>query len=412
MKKIAYLTVKTPLGAHEAFILTEMLALKKSGASLLIIPRGISTGVFHEKAKELLDDTLILPYINFKIIKELFSYIALRPLFTSKILFNTVFKARNVKIAVKNLCIIPKALYLSKILRQHNISNIHAHWASTTSTIAYIISKVTGIPWSFTAHRWDILENNILREKTKSASFVRAINENGRQEICEIINDDNLKKKISVIHMGVVLPELKSTPFNKPDIFKFLCPANLLIVKGHRYLFEACRILSDRGLQCKCLIAGDGPLEHELRRMAANLELDDCIEFLGRLPHERLFELYARREIHAVVLPSITTGDAEKEGIPVALMEAMSYGIPVISTNTGGIPELISDGSGIMVEEKNPAVIAGALEKLVKDQIYYNLLSEKGQEKIDCDFNVDKISTKLLALFSGEPQCSLPENSL
>lgn len=399
MTKIAYFTATIPLGAQETFILTEMLTLKKSGAGLLIIPRDISDEVFHEKGKELLDDTLIIPYIDFKIFIGLLGYIALKPLLTLKILSGIAFKARNVKIAVKNLYILPKGLYLAKILNQQEIAHIHAHWASTTSTIAYIISKVTGIPWSFTAHRWDILENNILREKTKSASFVRAINENGRQEICEIINDDNLKKKISVIHMGVVLPELKSTPFNEPDIFKFLCPANLLIVKGHRYLFEACRILSDRGLQFKCLIAGDGSLEHELRRMAANLELDDCIEFLGRLPHERLFEVYARREIHAVVLPSITTEDAEKEGIPVALMEAMSYGIPAISTNTGGIPELIGDGSGIMVEEKNPAAIAGALEKLMSDQTYYNLLSEKGRKKIERDFNSLYISRTLLKLF-------------
>jgi len=166
------------------------------------------------------------------------------------------------------------------------------------------------------------------------------------------IKDATLIKKLLVIHMGVVIPERNNTALKKAEVFKFVCPADFVLKKGHKYLFEACRILSDRGVKYKCLIAGDGPLEDELREMVKKLKLNDSIEFLGRLPHEKLFDLYGRGEIQVVVLPSIITEDAEKEGIPVALMEAMSYGIPVISTKTGGIPELIGDGSGIMIDEK------------------------------------------------------------
>lgn len=398
MKKLVYITAKIPFDIGEEFILTEILALKKLGADILIIPRDKSNRIFHKKAKLLLNNTLSIPWFDFKIVRELLKYIFMNPIFLVKITNNIAFKAKNVKIALKNLIILPKGLYLSIILKHQSISHIHAHWASTTSTMAYIISEATGVPWSFTAHRWDISENNLLKEKCKTASFVRAISEIGRQEMIDIVKDVSLKKKIMVLHMGVDVPDKKDS-LEKSAIFTFLCPANLLPVKGHRYLFEACRILSDKGLKFKCVIAGDGPLDDELKKIVQKLNLNNYIEFLGKLPHERLLNLYEKGIINAVILSSIITADGEKEGIPVSLMEAMSYGIPVIATNIGGIPELINNGNGIMVKEKDPEAIANAIDKLMNSTTY-NFISSQGRKKIERDFNVNHISNKLLDLFS------------
>lgn len=396
--KIAYITAKIPFGAQETFILTELLALIASGADLLIVPRDRGSKIFHKEAKLLVDYSLNISWFDFKIFIKLLKFISTKPI-QFFILINDIFlKARNIKIGTKNLIILPKAIYISSLFKEKSISHIHAHWASTTATMAYIISKVTGIPWSFTAHRWDIAENNILKEKCKSASFIRSISKNGQTEIMEIIKDTSLNDKILVIHMGINKPETNKTNSLALDTFTILCPANLLVIKGHRYLFEACNILLERNLPIKCLIAGDGPLENKLRDLVLKLGLNN-IEFLGRLPHEKLLDLYRRGLIDAVVLPSITTINGLKEGIPVALMEAMSYGIPVISTNTGGIAELIEDGCGIMVEEKNPEAIANAIEKLMKNTNYRDWIGKKGREKVQKDFNVSVISQNLLNLF-------------
>jgi glycosyltransferase involved in cell wall biosynthesis len=400
MSKVIYITAKAPFGSEEAFIIPEMIALKRLGVDLIIIPRDKVDNIFHKNAESLVNDTLSIPWFDFKIFIALIKYLLIRPIGLVILLTNIFFKARNVKIGLKNLIILPKALYISTILKKKSISHIHAHWASTTATMAFIISKVTSIPWSFTAHRWDISENNLLKMKCKTASFVRVISENGQREIIEIIKDISIYKKISVIHMGVILPNHKSDFERTSDIFMCLCPANFVPVKGHRYLFEACRILLDKGIKFKCLLAGDGPLENELRRLVIDLNLNSNVHFLGRLPHERLLDLYRKRKINAVVLPSIITEDGEKEGIPVALMEAMSYAIPVISTNIGGIPELISDGSGIVVKERDPEAIASAIDQLQKDKAYYSLMSKKGREKIEKHFNIFDISNKLLDLFS------------
>ncbi|MEC4684594.1 MAG: glycosyltransferase [Nitrospirota bacterium] len=400
MKRIAYITVKAPFGTQETFILTEMLALKGRGADILILPRDRSGDLFHKEAAPLIKDTLSTPWFDVDIAKDLISFICRKPGSFIKIMYNIAFKARNIRIALKNLIVFPKAVSLSEDIKKASISHIHAHWASTPSTMAYIISRITGIPWSFTAHRGDIAENNIINKKCASALFVRAIDEEGCKDMLEIAADSALQGKILTLHMGVEIPENAKTPVISQEVFTILCPANFVPKKGHRYLFESCRILSDRGISFECLISGDGPLEDELKEMVEGLPIGCNIEFLGRLPHEQLLGLYAEGRVDAVVLPSIVTGDDVREGIPVALMEAMSYGIPVISTRTGGIPELLGDGSGIMVREQDAESLAEAIERLVSDPDYYALTGMRGRKKVESDFNVSLISKRLLELFS------------
>lgn len=400
MKRIAYITVKAPFGTQETFILTEMLALKDRGADILILPRDKSGALFHKEAAPLIKDTLSTPWFDVNIAKNFIRFICRKPVSFIKIVYDIAFKARNIRIALKNLIVFPKAVSLSEDIKKASISHIHAHWASTPSTMAYIISKVTGIPWSFTAHRGDIAENNIINKKCTSALFVRAIDEEGRKDLTGIVADSALQRKILTIHMGVKVAGNIRKPEISREAFTILCPANFVPKKGHRYLFESCRILSDKGISFECLISGDGPLEDELKEMVEGLPVGCNIRFLGRLPHEQLLGLYAEGRVDVVVLPSIVTGDGVREGIPVALMEAMSYGIPVISTRTGGIPELLGDGSGIMVEERDTESLADAIEKLINDPDYYALMSMRGRKKVERDFNISLISKRLLELFS------------
>lgn len=397
--KILYITANVPFGKGEPFVLTELLALKKLNVDLLVVPRDRSEKIFHGEAESIIRNTLNIPWFNLRILVSLMTCMFKRP-HQFILLLNEVFiKARCLKVGIKNMIILPKALHVAERIKGLKVSHIHAHWASTTSTMAYIVSAVTGIPWSFTAHRWDIQENNLLEQKSKSASFVRVISEKGREELLKIARDPSLAAKVHVIHMGVNIPDEDVVTDNRDAVFSFLCPANFKPVKGHKYLFEACRSLSGRGLVFKCLIAGSGPLERDLQDRVRTMGLDKCVLFLGELPHDRILRLYREKEIQTVVLPSIETEDGEKEGIPVSLMEAMSYGIPVISTDTGGIPELIGDGSGISVKQQNAAAIAEELGRLMEDKDAYAAMGGRGKQKIARDFNTDAIAKKLLSLY-------------
>lgn len=109
-------------------------------------------------------------------------------------------------------------------------------------------------------------------------------------------------------------------------------------------------------------------------------------------------EMYQNKEIDLVVLPSITTKKGEHEGIPVSLMEAMAYQIPVISINTGGIPELLSDGAGTIVEEKSPVKLSQAIIKAMKEGNFAKELSKNAYRKIREKFNIKKNVKTLLGL--------------
>ena len=139
--KICYITVQAPFGAGEAFILEEMLEAKRQGVDLLIIPRNPSKEVFHKDAKELLENTIWLPLINLGMIfyfcRALLTKIALW-----KILGTIVRCSRTPWIFIKNMMVLPKGIFVSKIVQKESIIHIHAHWGSTTATMAYIVSRI------------------------------------------------------------------------------------------------------------------------------------------------------------------------------------------------------------------------------------------------------------------------------
>jgi glycosyltransferase involved in cell wall biosynthesis len=123
-------------------------------------------------------------------------------------------------------------------------------------------------------------------------------------------------------------------------------------VKDHAFLVQACHHLKRDGISFSCLIAGDGPERPRVARLVADLGLDDEVQLLGHVPHERLHRLYQSADV--VVLTS------QSEGIPLVLMEAMACGTPVLAPAITGIPELVLDGqTGFLYEP-------GSLNDLVR----------------------------------------------
>jgi len=399
--KIAYVTAQTPFGPGEAFILEEMLAVTELGVNLLIIPRNPSKEVFHKEGERLLGNTVWLPLLDKRIFFNFLKALLSRPHVWS--IIGTIFhRSRTWKIAVKNLAILPKAVFVADSLRNEGVEHIHAHWGSTTATMAWIISELTGIPWSITLHRWDIKENNMLEEKIRSAKFVRCISENGRDELFNTIGR-KYENRVKVIHMGVRIPDNRLEPKTHRDVLRIVTPANLLEVKGHKFFVEACSILIERGVDgFQCVFYGEGPLKGILADIVRDGNLAEHIKLPGVIPHNELIEMYENHEIDIVVLPSITTVNGEHEGIPVALMEAMAAGVPVISTTTGGIPELLDSGAGILVPPEDSEALADAIQLLMEDSEMRSKVGAKGREKVEREFAISCVAKKLVSLFAQE----------
>ena len=391
--KLLYITATLPYSAGiEDFFMPEIKALAKQCEDIIIVPRSLD-GVM-AKDEFLAKNSVCEPLFSIGIFKVLIKAFLRAPRRILHIL-SVVSRDKYASNIIKNIMVFPKGIWIGDLALRTRATHIHAQWATTTATMALVASMFSGIEWSFTAHRGDIAQDNMLSVKCESAKFVRLISEKSVQMMKQ--KAPNFSDKAKIIHMGVDIPEdaaISSKHFQKNV---FLCPASFLPVKGHKFLMKAGKILTERGKDFRFLFAGDGPLRSELEDYAARLGISQRVSFLGHLPQPKVMQMYKEGKVDAVVLPSVDLGKDTHEGIPVVLFEAMSYGIPVISTRSGGIPELISGGAGIMVPHSDAPALADAMENLIENNLIRKDLSEKGRDRVIRSFSAKHISSQLMA---------------
>jgi colanic acid/amylovoran biosynthesis glycosyltransferase len=190
------------------------------------------------------------------------------------------------------------------------------------------------------------------------------------------------------------LPQTKLS--GKPLIF---CPGNLLPVKGHCDLIAAMRILRDTGFECELHLAGDGPLRKRLEAQVEELGLRSVVKFLGALKHAEVLEFYKEGRAALVALPSRDLGSGLHEGIPVSLIEAMAYRVPVISTQTGAIPELVTPKEGILVPSADPEALAEAIRTVLTSSTLRERFGRFGRERVQQHFSIKKTAFNLAQMF-------------
>ncbi len=298
---------------------------------------------------------------------------------------------------VRNLVLFPKALAAARYVRKQKIDHIHAHWMTTSSTIAYVASMMTGIPWSCTAHAHDIFSDNLLGEKVRSARFVRVIAERNRRHLAANTQLD--ARELQLIHLGVEVPPSPLAARDTDRPLQIVCIARLDPIKGLDDLLASLAIVRDHGLAFHCDIAGNGPLLEHLRGSLTKLNLVALVTLRGLVEHHMILEELRAGRYDVLVLPSLELeGLGQHEGIPIALMEAMAATVPCIATATGCIPELIDSNTGLLVEQRNPDAIAGALVRIAGDRAFARELGNAARERIAADFNVEKTTRALYDL--------------
>jgi colanic acid/amylovoran biosynthesis glycosyltransferase len=389
-----------PFGSGEAFFIPEVKEILWRGHQVLIVPRSPKGGVTNRDADGLQTISARPSWGMLEIGAAAVAEFFFHPRLSCRAL-RWIFKSRNLSTLLKNLFVFPKALWVGRLARRWSADHIHAQWALTTSTMALVASVTSGIPWSCTAHRHDIVSDNLLALKYQHASFFRFIGRKGI-ELAESRGVACNGKKACIIHMGVRVPPVEQLQSPAEDASQLLCVANLKPVKGHRYLLEAVRILKQQGVDCRLDVAGDGLILAELQALAESLAISDRTRFLGAVPHDRVLERYRRGEIGIFVLPSIDLGGGHHEGIPVSLMEAMAHRIPVVSTNTGGIPELLHDGGGVLVPPNDPVAMAEAIRSVLQDGDLRKELASAGRRRIEEEFSIEDVMTRVLARIEDE----------
>jgi colanic acid/amylovoran biosynthesis glycosyltransferase len=372
--RLAYITASFPFGRGESFLIPEIDALKAELDGVLYIvplyPRSEHRSDWQPSDTSIvsLNGPLVSLPILITAVRTLVRHPA-RCIAAFKHIL--IFPVRHI---LKNCAVVPKALWLAEQVSKHDINHIHAHWGATTATLGMIVSEVTGVAWSLTCHRWDIYENNLLSAKSRSADFIRFISKRGLDDAVRLGVDP---AKAIIGRMGVdrVWAQTPQSLGDRDPVI--MCAANLIEVKGHRYLLQAISLVRQAGIPVVLKLAGEGHLHAELTALAQSLEQGPWVEFLGPVPHEALLGLYGNGAIDLFVLASIELSDGHHEGVPVSLMEAMSFGIPVISTRTGSIEELVDPELGLTVPDKDPAALADAIIGLLSQPERYRRLSQR-----------------------------------
>ena len=175
---------------------------------------------------------------------------------------------------MKNLLVYPKGLWLAGLARDLRVEHIHVHWAAATATMGMIASEISGIRWSLTAHRWDIVEDNLLLRKISHSAFTRFISRSG----LSLAKARGLSETdgIFVLGMGVEIPPRRAAADagERGGPFRILCPASLQQVKGHRYLLDAIKQVDEN---LELWLAGRGRLRKTLEARVMQLGLDERV---------------------------------------------------------------------------------------------------------------------------------------
>jgi glycosyltransferase involved in cell wall biosynthesis len=391
--KIAYITKQLPFGVSEAFILAEVADHAAHGWEVWLAP--LSRGpLIHDRA--LLAKTIAAPLWSPAILGAALAELLRHPWRTTR-LGTRLLRARSMRLALRNLAVFPKALWLGRRLRRHAFDHVHIHFAAAPATMGVVAAHIAGLPYSITAHRYDIAQNNLLAWKAQGASFIRAIDAAGAEEIRHHVGACPIP--LLVLHMGVPVPD---RPAPRRDgalaTLRLAIAARLVGKKGHTHLLEALAIARHAGQDITLAVFGNGPLEPALHRQATQLGLDETITWHGPTAHHTMLDALRTGQFDAAVLPSITTHDGDKEGIPVFLIEAMAAGLPVITTANGGIIELAGNSAGVMVPEADPQALATALIRLAQDGPERARLAEAGRQRVLAEFEISVNMKRLRSL--------------
>jgi glycosyltransferase involved in cell wall biosynthesis len=405
--KVAYVMSRFPK-ITETFILYEMLAVMEQGIQVEIFPlMRENTQVMHPEAVPLVATAHFTEHISPGVLASNMRALFLRPLAYVRTLVTALratWGSRRFFIGV--LSFFAKSVHMGRLMREFGVDHVHAHFASFPAATAYIIHHVTGIPYSFTAHGSDLhRDKHFLCEKVRDAKFVIAISQYNQSSILDHCGDE-YSDKVHVVHCGVDTNAFRPSEKGEPEAdqrpLRIVCTGTLHEVKGQTYLVEACAELQRRGVSFECHFVGDGPDKAALQAQVEAAQLTDKFVFHGNVPREQVIATLALADV--VVQPSVPSSDGRREGIPVALMEAMACGAPVVASELSGIPELIdSQVSGILVPPRDAPKIAETLEMLSRDPALRRKLGQAGRQRILDHFNLTLNAETLSVLFREIP---------
>jgi glycosyltransferase involved in cell wall biosynthesis len=288
-----------------------------------------------------------------------------------------------------------QALWLARLVRTRGITHLHAHFGTVATTVARLVSALTGLPYLFTAHAKDIFHDTVdptdLRRKLRDAAAVITVSDYNvtylRQQY------DEAAAQVQRIYNGLDLDRFPyRSPANRPR--RIVGVGRLIEKKGFEDLVAACAVLVARGCDFTCEIVGDGPLQNALQTQIGQQGLEQRVRLLGPQPQGEVICQVQSAAVFAA--PCVVGADGNRDGLPTVLLEAMALGTPCVSTAVTGIPEVLHHNrTGLMVPRHDPQQLALALEHLLVDSAVRVRLAEAARAHIEANFDIQRNASAL-----------------
>jgi colanic acid/amylovoran biosynthesis glycosyltransferase len=403
----------------EAFLLREIAGVAGRIEVWIFSLKPSRETTVHDEARALLPRTLSVPYLlSWGVLGAQLRTLARRPgsylaAFAGLLAGNW----RSPELLLKNLVFFPKAVWAAGWAERAGITHLHAGWATYPASVAMVVSRLTGLPFSFSGHAHDIyLDTTHLAEKLRRAAFVTTCTEANAAHLLGLA-PERPASDVAVVHHGVRLASFSPGPARvrpgggfadparpAPDTGP-VAPLRLLSVgtlnphKGFEYLIDALALLGREGVRTEATIVGGGRLEASLRERLARHGLCGNVTMTGALTQAEVLPHYGRASVFVLM--------AQPEwhwGIPNVIVEALAARNAVVTTRFGSVEELVKDGeTGLLVPPKEPAALAAAIRRLAGDETLRARLAEAGHAIVAREFDLEQAVAWYARRFQGLP---------
>lgn len=303
---------------------------------------------------------------------------------------------------LKSLLVVPSGVYLAGELEREGVTHLHAHWASYPATIAYVVHVVSGLPFSISAHAYDIyMVPRMLPAKLHAARFTVTCAETNARFLRQLGGHESADKVIVNYH-GVDVGRFAPASGNGRGgaALRIVSCGQLERYKGMHALIAACADVIRQGVPVECVIVGEGVQRSALEAQIERLGLHQHVRLLGARPQAEVAGLLQHADLF--VLASELAGKfGRRDVIANVVVEAMAAGLPVVATRIPGMEELVENGvSGYLVPPNSAEEIARAIAALAADPETRARFGHASRRRILEDFDRSKNVRRLAELLN------------
>jgi glycosyltransferase involved in cell wall biosynthesis len=260
-----------------------------------------------------------------------------------------------------------------------------------------VLARLARVPVVISHEHGSALEGKVFRRVLERcvvaplSTKMLAVSEWDRRNIIEL--ERLPPARIDVLPNGIPAPPAEGPDprpsLGVPDAVPLIgAVGRLFVEKGYDDLIRAVALLRDAGRELRCVIVGDGRTELELQLRA----------LIGELGVERQVQLLGRRADVPDLIRALDVAvlSSKREGSPLAVLEYMAGGAPIVATAVGGEPELIHDGEhGLLVSANDPRSLAAGIARLLDDRELARRLSDAARERQRANYDLDVVVARL-----------------